>query len=446
MRTLLVCTAVALTGGTFVAAERLMSSTEQSLAAERQTAIDQRIERANAKFAADMAALEAERNAAVANVALLNTSAREVASERNELAKQLEAAETEAALIQEKLDQLESRNRTLVETIEAKQTSLDESQAEVEELNDRIATLSEAADNPVEQGPESAELAAEVASLKALLATREETISALQERIETSGAVIADADGAESQDADASLMEELASAYTRIDELNAAASEQAQASQVSLTELNDALRARDETIAQLRTGFEASAPVSDTTLVSALGPGETGALSERLTELTELVETQAKTISTLRMGFEEAPSSSEMASTCIERANRIFEISQIKFATATSTISEQSITTLDHLRDLAIGCESEEMFIEIGGHTDSLGANASNQRLSEERANSVRDFLIARGIPEDTMVAVGYGETQPVATNDTPLGRAQNRRITFTWQMREDATPDETDG
>lgn len=145
------------------------------------------------------------------------------------------------------------------------------------------------------------------------------------------------------------------------------------------------------------------------------------------------------------MGFEEEPASAmEMASACVERANKIFEISQIQFATGTSTISEQSVTTLDHLRDLAIGCESDELLIEIGGHTDSLGAEASNQELSEARAQSVRDFLIGRGIAAEKMIAVGYGEAQPIATNDTPVGRAQNRRITFNWQMR-DKTPDTTE-
>jgi OOP family OmpA-OmpF porin len=68
---------------------------------------------------------------------------------------------------------------------------------------------------------------------------------------------------------------------------------------------------------------------------------------------------------------------------------------------------------------------------EVGGHTDSRGTDAYNQRLSERRANAVRDRMIADGIPADQITAVGYGESQPVASNDTEEGRAENRRVTI---------------
>lgn len=68
--------------------------------------------------------------------------------------------------------------------------------------------------------------------------------------------------------------------------------------------------------------------------------------------------------------------------------------------------------------------------IEIGGHTDSKGTAAYNQKLSERRANSVRDYLIKNfGMKADRLTAVGYGLTKPVADNATDAGRAQNRRI-----------------
>jgi outer membrane protein OmpA-like peptidoglycan-associated protein len=72
------------------------------------------------------------------------------------------------------------------------------------------------------------------------------------------------------------------------------------------------------------------------------------------------------------------------------------------------------------------------MRIEVGGHTDNVGNDAANQLLSEERANAVRDFLIAHGIEASRVVAKGYGETRPVATNDTDEGRALNRRTEVT--------------
>ncbi len=65
----------------------------------------------------------------------------------------------------------------------------------------------------------------------------------------------------------------------------------------------------------------------------------------------------------------------------------------------------------------------------VEGHTDSVGSNELNQRLSEERANSVRDFLINEGIDASRLEAVGYGEERPIASNNTRDGRAQNRRV-----------------
>ncbi|MGI9659101.1 MAG: fasciclin domain-containing protein, partial [Gaiellaceae bacterium] len=70
--------------------------------------------------------------------------------------------------------------------------------------------------------------------------------------------------------------------------------------------------------------------------------------------------------------------------------------------------------------------------IEIGGHTDSDGDDASNQLLSEGRAQTVRAFLVDGGVDGGGLSAVGYGETQPIANNNTDRGKARNRRIDFT--------------
>lgn len=69
--------------------------------------------------------------------------------------------------------------------------------------------------------------------------------------------------------------------------------------------------------------------------------------------------------------------------------------------------------------------------VSILGHTDNVGAPADNQILSENRANAVADYLIAAGIDPDRVTSEGFGESQPVATNDTEAGRAQNRRTEF---------------
>jgi len=67
--------------------------------------------------------------------------------------------------------------------------------------------------------------------------------------------------------------------------------------------------------------------------------------------------------------------------------------------------------------------------ITIEGHTDSVGSDASNQVLSQNRGKSVRDYFASAGLADYAMTVVGYGAGRPVATNDTEQGRAANRRV-----------------
>jgi len=69
--------------------------------------------------------------------------------------------------------------------------------------------------------------------------------------------------------------------------------------------------------------------------------------------------------------------------------------------------------------------------IRVEGHTDSMGDDAANLRISQQRADAVRSFLISMGVPADRLEAVGYGETRPIASNQTAEGRARNRRTAF---------------
>ena len=67
--------------------------------------------------------------------------------------------------------------------------------------------------------------------------------------------------------------------------------------------------------------------------------------------------------------------------------------------------------------------------IRVEGHTDSIGSEEYNQRLSEQRADSVRDYLVAQGVSNGSVTAAGFGKTRPVDSNDTNEGRQQNRRV-----------------
>jgi outer membrane protein OmpA-like peptidoglycan-associated protein len=70
--------------------------------------------------------------------------------------------------------------------------------------------------------------------------------------------------------------------------------------------------------------------------------------------------------------------------------------------------------------------------IEVAGHTDSVGTDAYNQTLSQQRANSVAGYLSSKGVMQQRMIVTGAGETHPIASNDTDAGRAQNRRVEIT--------------
>lgn len=99
----------------------------------------------------------------------------------------------------------------------------------------------------------------------------------------------------------------------------------------------------------------------------------------------------------------------------------------ILFDTGKSTIKSESLSVMvDIIRILT---EYPNANFTVEGHTDSVGSATSNQRLSEARANSVRDFLIKEGITSNRLSAKGYGEDKPIATNANRNGRKQNRRV-----------------
>ena len=102
---------------------------------------------------------------------------------------------------------------------------------------------------------------------------------------------------------------------------------------------------------------------------------------------------------------------------------------KVRFESARATIDPDSAGLLDRLVEIALRCPTSN--IEVGGHTDTDGEDGANQALSEKRAQAVVDYLVKAGLPASRFTAVGYGSTQPVATNDTDEGKAQNRRIEF---------------
>lgn len=105
---------------------------------------------------------------------------------------------------------------------------------------------------------------------------------------------------------------------------------------------------------------------------------------------------------------------------------------RINFATGKATILPDSFPVLD---DVAQAMKDyPNLKIEIGGHTDNVGDDAQNQRLSKDRADAVFEYLLAKGIPAMRMTTMGYGETRPIDTNMTDTGRLNNRRVEFVIQ------------
>lgn len=108
---------------------------------------------------------------------------------------------------------------------------------------------------------------------------------------------------------------------------------------------------------------------------------------------------------------------------------QIVRLNNIFFATGKSTLSSESFPELNRI---AISMtENKTLAIELGGHTDNTGSAEFNIKLSQDRADSVREYLIGKGIEPDRVGSKGYGETVPVAKNDTPEGQQQNRRVEF---------------
>lgn len=124
------------------------------------------------------------------------------------------------------------------------------------------------------------------------------------------------------------------------------------------------------------------------------------------------------------------PAASAVDSTvCQQLFTDLLAVGKIQFQSGSADIDRDSRGLLDRLVEIALRCPSASL--EIGGHTDSDGEEAANMALSERRAQAVVEFLEKAGLPADRLRALGFGQTYPVAPNDTPEGKAQNRRIEF---------------
>ncbi len=120
--------------------------------------------------------------------------------------------------------------------------------------------------------------------------------------------------------------------------------------------------------------------------------------------------------------------------TCNAQATALQDGRRIQFVTGSAELDKRSLALINDVAGLVLYCTQPfGMNVVIGGHTDSDGDEDANFALSVARANAVRNALAARGVPPKKMIAIGHGETEPIAPNDTEEGRAMNRRTTFNW-------------
>ncbi|OLE84172.1 MAG: hypothetical protein AUG07_06990 [Acidobacteria bacterium 13_1_20CM_2_60_10] len=105
----------------------------------------------------------------------------------------------------------------------------------------------------------------------------------------------------------------------------------------------------------------------------------------------------------------------------------IVNMSDVLFDTGSATLKPGAREKLAKISGILLGHPG--LNLQVEGHTDSVGSDEFNQQLSQRRAGSVRDFLAQQGVPGGSISARGFGKTQPAASNDTPEGRQQNRRV-----------------
>uniref|UniRef100_UPI004048791F OmpA family protein n=1 Tax=Yoonia sp. TaxID=2212373 RepID=UPI004048791F len=125
---------------------------------------------------------------------------------------------------------------------------------------------------------------------------------------------------------------------------------------------------------------------------------------------------------------------------CVEQIGTVTQGRKILFDPGSSSITADTQPVVDDIAEILKKCP--DLRVQIAGYTDSQGGEDMNQALSQQRASSVLDALRARRVPVNAFEAVGFGEADPIATNDTEEGREANRRIEFSLIVPE-PTPDE---
>ena len=156
----------------------------------------------------------------------------------------------------------------------------------------------------------------------------------------------------------------------------------------------------------------------------------TGFTSQAATDANALIDA-AKAAGVTVNGTIAAPAVPDSA-TLQARLRDLLGRSGINFASGSPDITAESQGILDTAAQSILLVPGVNL--QVAGHTDNVGSASSNQTLSQQRADAVRQYLVGKGVPAGQLTAAGFGASQPIAANDSPEGRAQNRRIEFNVQ------------
>jgi outer membrane protein OmpA-like peptidoglycan-associated protein len=292
--------------------------------------------------------------------------------------------------------QIEDQQFTLRSIQERERANAEAMQAEIARLRNDLTASQQA-------GALSADV---LAQRQADILARQQQLDTLRQSLESEAAARAQRDRQE--------QEAIAAATTRRQQMDAEAA---------------ALRQQAETAAQQAQAANAQAEQANAQAQQAQAAAQQAqaSASEARTELEstrrELAERDAEA-RRLRIQNELA----RIASTRSEQRGLIVTLNGgILFDTGKTALKPGAKSTLSKIAHQLQSDTSLKIAVE--GHTDSVGAAATNQSLSDKRANAVREYLVSAGIPSDHIVSAGKGEEAPIATNKTPAGRQQNRRV-----------------
>jgi len=167
------------------------------------------------------------------------------------------------------------------------------------------------------------------------------------------------------------------------------------------TEKEEKHEKTNDDLAQLIPTIEVSKPVKD----------DLNDTVSSITNTTSITEEEAK----------------KEALTCQEKFANLLASQKINFEYNSAKIAKSSYELLDNLKETMVSCPNSAFIIE--GHTDSDGSARYNLKLSQKRSNAIKKYLLDKGIDSSKLVAIGYGESKPIASNKTSEGKAKNRRI-----------------